>query len=140
MEKICRKCFKSKPIEEFIKAKVNKDGYNNFCKFCNNETTKKWQKANRDKVNKYSRTNYHKTKEDKQFKSNCRRKTYKILKRRKIEFYQKDCFICGDIAQEIHHNDYTNPFDIYFLCRKCHKHIHVLMNKGYEFSKLKNDE
>jgi hypothetical protein len=70
MTKICPKCNKEKPLSEFGKLSNNKDGLRNQCKIChrlsNKESKirniekvrardKKYQKANRDKINAQKR-------------------------------------------------------------------------------------
>jgi len=48
--KRCGKCGKIKLISEFNKHKVNKDGLNYWCKNCANRATRKWKKANKERV------------------------------------------------------------------------------------------
>lgn len=31
---------------------------------------------------------------------------------------------CGEIKAEMHHNDYSKPLEVIWLCRKCHENIH----------------
>lgn len=31
---------------------------------------------------------------------------------------------CGELKTEAHHEDYNKPYDIIWMCRKCHKILH----------------
>jgi len=53
MIKICRKCKKEKPINEFYKHKGMTDGYLNICKKCVLKRVKKYSEINRDKIKEY---------------------------------------------------------------------------------------
>lgn len=37
--KVCAKCGKELPVEQFYKSKVNKSGYSSYCKACNNKVS-----------------------------------------------------------------------------------------------------
>lgn len=48
---------------------------------------------------------------------------------RRGKFHKKPCEKCGSIDNiEAHHDDYTRPFDVRWLCRKHHKEHHVMAN------------
>jgi hypothetical protein len=49
-QKQCSKCGAVKPISEFFKRKLNKDGLEGQCKLCQEEKNSKWEKANPVKV------------------------------------------------------------------------------------------
>lgn len=53
--KTCTKCGETKPIIEFYKNRTCKDGHSPWCKACDKEKGRKWQKANPEKVNKKNR-------------------------------------------------------------------------------------
>lgn len=60
MDKVCKKCGVSKPIDEFGKAKTCLDGHRGDCKKCQNKYTNQWAKdhpENRHKSAKKYRTN-----------------------------------------------------------------------------------
>lgn len=54
-------------------------------------------------------------------KANCRAYANVYLKRGKIK--KKSCEICGNEAQ-MHHNDYSKPLEITWLCREHHIQFH----------------
>lgn len=40
------------------------------------------------------------------------------------------CQVCGNPAEERHHDDYDEPFDIQWLCKVCHKKLHRIYKEG----------
>jgi|SRR5580658_3767702 hypothetical protein len=71
-----------------------------------NAQINEWQKNNRDKVNAY-------------------RKLYRAIKSGKVQ-RQYVCQDCGSKASRIdaHHEDYSKPLDVLWLCRQCHRNRH----------------
>ena len=47
--KVCSKCGRELPIENFYKNHTCKDGFDTTCKECKNAYAKEWQKNNREK-------------------------------------------------------------------------------------------
>lgn len=47
--KVCRKCGRELPIENFYTNKSLKGGHDNCCKECKSAYSKEWQKKNREK-------------------------------------------------------------------------------------------
>ncbi len=47
--KICRKCGRELPTENFFKNHTCKDGFDTICKECKNAYAKEWAKKNREK-------------------------------------------------------------------------------------------
>ena len=47
--KICRKCGRELPTENFFKNHTCKDGVDTICKECKNAYQKEWQKKNKEK-------------------------------------------------------------------------------------------
>ncbi len=58
-------------------------------------------------------------------KSNCRSYTQEYVKRGLI--LRMPCWICNAIA-EAHHEDYHNPKDVIWFCRKHHLEYHKNKN------------
>jgi hypothetical protein len=38
---------------------------------------------------------------------------------------RRPCAVCGDSNAEAHHNDYSTPLDVIFLCQPHHKRFHA---------------
>ena len=56
------------------------------------------------------------------YRNKVKAKARKIA-RKKIPITGKLCS-CGLPATERHHQNYKNPLDVIFLCKKCHENIH----------------
>jgi len=44
---------------------------------------------------------------------------------------------CGEPGKHRHHRDYTKPFEIVWLCTKCHRREHQLGHKGKGGTKVR---
>lgn len=119
---ICHsKYFKQNKIKLLKEHKKYREKYRekHGCSYTNS-----WQKNNRKKVNEYQKKIQRLKKyKDKQ---SCRRKTFTLLKQRNITVYNQNCETCDRAAEVVHHEDYNNPYDILFLCKKCHGKLHQL--------------
>lgn len=56
--RVCKDCKVNKPFSEYHKNKNRKDGITVICKPCAIARSRKWQQANKDKVNQWHRKNY----------------------------------------------------------------------------------
>ena len=123
-KKICSKCHKvfDETIENFPPSKVSKSGLNSWCRAC---------KGKNDII--YSR------KYRKEHKETIARKLKEYLKRypkrykamnlankaiRKGELKRKPCEVCGALKVHAHHEDYSQPLNVKWLCPKHHKELH----------------
>jgi hypothetical protein len=61
--KKCKKCEEIKPISEFGKHKITKDGLRTICKICNSSYSKNYYKKNIDLVKEYYNNNCEKIKQ-----------------------------------------------------------------------------
>lgn len=55
-------------------------------------------------------------------KSNARSYLNEYLQRGKVK--KTSCQHCGDSNVEAHHEDYSKPLDVIWLCRSCHLELH----------------
>lgn len=140
--KKCFKCGKYKFIKEFYKHKLMKDGYLGKCIVCCKTEAKEryFSPKFRDKRIEYEK-NREKDPERRKKKLIYQRTTRLKHKEQKIaydtyhkalrngEIIKKPCEICGKINNvQAHHEDYTKPLSVNFLCRKHHLQKH---NKIY---------
>ncbi len=75
------------------------------------ERVKKYQKINREKISVYDKNR------DKQ-KRKARWSVYNHIKYGLLS--KKPCFGCGNIKVQAHHEDYSKPLEIIWLCTSCH--------------------
>ncbi len=56
-------------------------------------------------------------------KANCR--SYANVYRRRGKLKQEPCAYCGDPDTQMHHEDYSKPLEVVWVCRACHRAEHV---------------
>lgn len=155
--KKCFKCNIEKPYIEFYKHKQMADGYLNKCKQCTKKDVHNHRDANIDKVRAYDRNRPNKAERAKQsgeyqktgkgykvhLESNQRYRSkfperYKartavgnavrdkrLIKPSYCEMCKKECKPHG------HHNDYSKPLSVWWLCASCHSNFHTYMRELY---------
>lgn len=97
--KLCSKCNQVKELST-----------KRYCRTCANAYMVEWRK-------------YNPASDDARVKANTRSKTKVYVTRGLIE--KKPCEVCESVDVQAHHNDYTNAYDITWLCSKCHQAHHV---------------
>jgi hypothetical protein len=148
--KTCFKCGETKLLEYFYKHLSMKDGYLNKCKLC----TRKDNVSNRiskiDKIQEYDRIRcrteerykknaefnirYNKTDKGKLAhkkwidKNRNKREAHYILNNAisKGEIVKGKCEQCKSVKTEAHHEDYSKPLEVKWLCNKHHTSLHRL--------------
>jgi len=99
---ICVTC--GKPKEEYLRYR------DSYCYECNKIRLKKAKK----KASELSPEEYKKEIARSDARHGVR--DGKIIK--------KPCEVCGDEKVQMHHDDYSKPLDVRFLCRKHHLELH----------------
>ncbi len=150
MQKICKRCQRNLDISEFYKHKMMGDGHLSFCKECTKKRVKKHRENNLERIQEYDRSRgmntervaareeYRKTESGKQAFARARRKyrtkypdrnaargfVYRAIRSGKIT--KPDCCSeCGATGRiHGHHEDYTKPLDVVWLCPACHTRRH----------------
>ena len=151
--KICFKCNELKPLNEYYKHKKMSDGHLNKCKDCTKKDVHKHRGENIEKVRAYDRNrpnksdrakkshDYHKTEKGKSVRFLATRNyrsanpaRYKAntavgsairdgrLKR--PDFCEKCGIACKPSG---HHDDYSKPLNVRWLCLDCHKEFHLFI-------------
>lgn len=139
--KKCFKCGSVKPVDEFYKHKMMADGRLNKCKEC----TKIDVRSNRiDKIDYYRKYDETRYKEDPSVKQRISRftKQYRIDNPEKYNAHNMvslavrmgrlikpdECTMCGKFTAKRkmhgHHEDYSKPLDVVWLCAACHSTKH----------------
>jgi len=127
MKKNCLKCNKIKLINEFHKQISMADGHTTQCKACRKISDGINRQANKEKIALYRQTAKRKEAENKRHRAYRQKYPEKCLagsllrsavRYGKIE--RKPCCVCGEIKSEGHHDDYSKPLDVSWLCNKHH--------------------
>jgi hypothetical protein len=148
--KVCRSCNKEKALNEYYTHAQMADGYLNKCKVCVKTRVNLHRGNNLDAVRDYdkkrnllphrveARRNYTKTENGKiarkqallNYKHNYPLKyaahviTTNAVRDGKL-IKETSCSKCNSTCKiEGHHNDYTKPLDVTWLCELCHKEWH----------------
>lgn len=137
MEKVCFKCGVLKPLDEYYKHKEMGDGHLNKCKLCvkANVNARYYNPESREKIAEYERARF-KTKHRKE-KIAEYRKHYRAVNRLKYiarnavnnalrdgAIVKLPCEMCGSEWSQAHHEDYSKPLDVKWLCFNCHRLAH----------------
>jgi hypothetical protein len=137
----CTKCGETKPLEEnFGRSKRGRDGYHSQCKRCRSAASAAWNRRNRDRLEasdeKWKAQYPERLRETRR---KARRKSRQTAKgRAKSAVYRavrsgrlKKPEVCSGCGQEFdkaeihgHHEDYSKPLDVIWLCHQCHVDVH----------------
>lgn len=119
--KSCSSCHVFKPLAEFDHDRHSRDGKHHRCKLCDRkrdrqriadgrlaEAGKRWLERNPAAA-----------------------KAHRILRAavRRGEVKRQSCSLCGGLGSHAHHEDYTRPLDVTWLCRWHHHERHRLERK-----------
>ena len=134
--KICTSCFVEKNLEsEFYKHFAMADGYLNKCKECVKKRVLKHRDANIDRIREYDMKRFR---ENPERKKQARRNTIKFRTENPEKYVAQNsvnnairdgklkrqrCCKCGAKAHA-HHEDYSKPLDVMWLCPLHHAEIH----------------
>lgn len=155
-KKECFKCKKTLPVTSFYKHKAMKDGRLNKCKECNKKDVRENRDNKLDYYREYDRSranrperillreNYVKTDagklsankaKKKWAESNVVKMAASTLVNNRIRSGQivkaKKCSVCGSTGRiHGHHDDYTKPLDVRWLCSSCHVKWHKENGEG----------
>lgn len=156
--KVCRECNVEQPLSEFYKHAAMGDGHLNKCKSCVKQRVNKHREENIEKAREYdrkramlphrvqARMEYIQTEQGKQSRKKSMEKyhvTYPMkyaahvitgnaVRDKKIE-KQTQCSECKSTKKiEAHHDDYTKPLEIRWLCNACHRAWHKVNEPIYQ--------
>ena len=146
--KHCPKCGETKPIGEFSRNRHNSGGWSGRCKICERIRNKAYRDSNRDATR--ARFLDYRTKNlDHEL---ARQREYRVLNRdkfraRKLKYaaecpekehavsmvhnaivkgtlVRQPCEECGCEPAQGHHDDYSKPLEVRWLCRTHHARLH----------------
>lgn len=116
----CKYCGLTKPITEFVKGRRSKDGYKHRCKAC----ARDWDHAYRSQNPRV----YERTKAVWRHSHPEKVRAHQMVQywiRRGVLVRPKSCEGCGKDKPHAHHEDYSQPLAVRWLCALCHKERHV---------------
>lgn len=127
--KECFKCNVVKPLSDFYKHSQMTDGHLGKCKVCNridaakqlekNKLNPEWLEKEKERVRKKQMAK----------KGDERTLLYADVGRKikSGEIAKKPCEVCGKEKTQGHHEDYSKPHDLVWLCVRHHqdRHIHL---------------
>lgn len=125
MDKYCFKCKLILPIDQFGKDRQKKDGLYSYCKSCNSKKASEWCRTNRARAGNNS----------KKYKKRypIKRAAQNLIKNliRSGKLLEEPCEICQTKEDlNAHHDDYSLPLVVRWLCRKHHFAWHAKHGKG----------
>jgi hypothetical protein len=128
--KTCSTCKISQPLSNFQKCVTRKDGHQYRCRECQNALTRAaWHKngdKNRARNRAYKRTEAGLDSSSRWSKSNREKRNAQKMVQVAVlsgKLVRKPCVKCGDKA-EGHHEDYSKPLDVVWLCQAHHAERH----------------
>lgn len=130
--KTCFKCERFLPLTEFYKHPRMKDGRLNKCKECSKKDANDHRDNNREKIaerERYRSKTEHRKGKAIQYQRNYRAvNSIKNKARRMVAkrissgaLTKMPCVFCGSNETEAHHEDYSKPLDVIWVCFKCHR-------------------
>lgn len=125
--KWCNKCKDYKPIGEFYEHPEMAGGRLNKCKTCAKKDSRENYRSNLDRCRKYEKTRVrppgystrasrlHRQKNPEKYKA--RTAVNNALRDGRLK---KEPCRCGEVKVQAHHDDYSKPLDVRWVCRRCH--------------------
>ena len=130
--KTCFKCGAEKPLADFYKHPQMSDGHVNKCKECNKKDVSANRNKNIDKYREYDRKrgsrhsiDYCKVYREKYPNKYKAHNTVNNAIRAK-KLIKLPCEMCGntEVDTHAHHDDYSEPLNVRWLCAACHSQWH----------------
>lgn len=151
--KACRDCGTLKPLTQYYRHPQMADGHLNKCKPCVKGRVKRHRMAHLEEIQKYDRyrsslpkrraaaKRRRQTATEEQKKCSRRakrawarrnehkRRAHRLLREAlcKGAVIQGVCG-CGRLDTQAHHDDYSKPLDVIWLCSDCHGKRHRMLN------------
>ncbi len=130
--KKCFKCRRRLPLSEFYAHPAMSDGHLGKCKACAKKDVRENRAKRREYYNEKDRERASKglprrlawQKKNKLIRI-AHRIVTKALKAGKIR--REKCQVCGDPKALAHHEDYSKPLDVRWLCQTHHRRRHAEM-------------
>ena len=132
---ICFKCQQELPLDCFYKHPQMKNGVLGKCKECTKKDVSENYATNREKYSKYEAMRRQRPERKKQqaeslqrqaeknpHKATARRMTANAIRSGKLK--RLPCEKCGNPKSQAHHDDYSKPLEVRWLCFVHHREVH----------------
>lgn len=142
--KTCFKCGVTRPLSEFYKHPQMADGHVNKCKECNKQDVRQNYIDNHDRITTYERrrskfphrrelntllTQKSRKRFPKKYQAHCA--VNNAIRDGRLQ--RQSCERCGSLRTHGHHEDYSKPLEVMWLCPTHHKERHKeLADMGIE--------
>jgi hypothetical protein len=93
------------------------------------ERVRRWREKNRDRAIAQTLRATQNHRKNNPEKARARNALNLAIRRGHIK--KKPCLICRSLKVQGHHQDYSKPLDVTWLCRKHHLEIHATNEKGH---------
>lgn len=118
--KRCYRCMERKPLAAFYKKRSAKDGLCAGCRDCMREIDRRTRAANSAHYKAYDAA---RDKQKVKARTALKHRIYAGLIKR------QPCEVCGKPEGHGHHDDYSKPFDVRWLCPIHHAELHIELRK-----------
>lgn len=149
--KTCRKCGEPKPLDEFYAHKNMADGRLSKCKCCAKQDAKAYREASIERYRAYdrgrsqlehrrcARSEYQQSDRGRErcmaarrayLERNPEKRAAHIITWNAIRdgvLIRQPCEECGEPRAEAHHDDYSKPLDVRWLCGRHHRQHHAAL-------------
>jgi hypothetical protein len=146
--KTCKTCERALDLDRFYRNELMRDGRFSSCIECVREEHRRYRAENKSKTRAYTKSISERRKEymrayrateagmeamrrgirayaaRNRFKNNARRVTQRAIAAGTLT--PLPCEVCGISAVEAHHDDYSKPLSVRWLCRQHHLAHHSL--------------
>ena len=128
---ICARC-------EKVFWKDDMSSHRSYCKPCMAEIQREWRSNNRERYLESVRIR-RRNRSDEYNENNRNKRFFEPEKTKAVndlnhaisagKVVRQPCEVCGAFPAHAHHNDYSKPLDILWLCQDCHNELHGKFKK-----------
>jgi hypothetical protein len=133
--KRCFKCNQEQPVEEFYRHPQMGDGRLNKCRTCTKSDVSQNYRRNREHYASYEQQRFKLPERKRDVRRYAQKRAELRPERTRAAYLtsnairdgrlvRQPCEVCGSEAVEAHHDDYSKPLAVRWLCRKHHLEHH----------------
>jgi len=137
--KVCKRCNLKKPLADYYRHPMMGDGHLNFCKECTKERVTRHRAANIKRIRKYDVERHQQPKRKrysrqrvtewrKQNPEKYRAHAAVAYALRTGKMRRRSCEVCRSKRTHAHHDDYSKPLAVLWLCAEHHSARHKMLN------------